>query len=209
MTSIVSPADFVLSGVSLRAAMYLGQPSFEIRMPASAHQDPARERLRGRAYMAWLPKEFHDGAIEVEVASDLASDAPPYARGFVGVSFRIDQALRFENFYLRPVNSLIDDQVRRNHTIQYFAYPDYDFDRLRREAPEAYETYADIDLGRWIHMNIVVAGNRAQLYLDHRERPALIVNDLKLGQNQRGGVGIWIESGTIAHFRNLRVTHAA
>lgn len=83
--------------------------------------------------------------------------------------------------YLRPANSLADDQVRRNHTVRYFAYPDYDFDRLRREAPETYETYADIALGRWIHMRIVVAGNRAQLYLDHKERPALIVNDLKLG----------------------------
>jgi hypothetical protein len=178
-------------------------------MPASAYQDPARERLTGRAYMAWLPVEFGDGAIEVEVASDLASDAPTYARGFVGVSFRIDQIPRFESIYLRPANSLADDQVRRNHTVQYFAYPDYDFDRLRREAPETYETYADIALGRWIHMRIVVAGNRAQLYLDRKERPALIVNDVKLGANQRGGVGIWIESGTVAHFRNLRVTHAS
>jgi len=80
MTSIPSPADFMLSGVSLRAATYLGQPAFEIRMPTSAYQDPARERLMGRAYMAWLPMEFGDGAIEVDVASDLASDAPTYAR---------------------------------------------------------------------------------------------------------------------------------
>jgi len=120
-----------------------------------------------------------------------------------------DQIPRFESLYLRPANSLADDQVRRNHTIQYFAYPDYDFDRLRREAPETYETYADIALGRWIHMRIVVAADRAQLYLDRKERPALIVNDLKLGPNQRGGVGIWIESGTVAYFRNLRVIHAS
>jgi hypothetical protein len=66
-------------------------------MPASAYQDPARERLTGRAYMAWLPVEFGDGAIEVEVASDLASDVPTYARDFVGVSFRIDQIPRFES----------------------------------------------------------------------------------------------------------------
>lgn len=107
-----------------------------------------------------------------------------------------------------PINAVADDQVRRNHTIQYFAYPDYVFDRLRKESPETYETYADISPGRWIHMKIAVAAGRAQLYLDNKERPALLVNDLKLGADQRGGVGIWIESGTIAHFRNLRVTHA-
>ena len=208
MSSIVSSADFLLSGVSLRATTYLGQPAFEMTMPASAYQDPARERLTDRTFMAWLPLEFHNGTIEVEVASDLALDAPFYARGFVGVSFRIDQVSRFENIYLRPTNSLADDQVRRNHTIQYFAYPDYVFDRLRRESPGIYETYADIAPGRWIHMKIVVAGSRARLYLDSKERPALIVNDLKLGSDQRGGVGLWIESGTVAHFRNLQVTHA-
>lgn len=172
MSSIASSADFLLSGVSLRATTYLGQPAFEMKMPASAYQDPARVRLTDRTFMAWLPLEFHNGTIEVEVASDLAPDAPSYARGFVGVSFRIDQVSRFENIYLRPTNSLADDQVRRNHTIQYFAYPDYVFDRLRRESPGIYETYADIAPGRWIHMKIVVAGSRARLYLDSKERPA-------------------------------------
>jgi hypothetical protein len=83
-----------------------------------------------------------------------------------------------------------DDQVRRKHTVQYFAYPDYIFDRLRKESPETYETYADIAPGRWIHVTIVVSRDRAQLYLDDKERPAFLVNGLKLGVNQHGGVGI-------------------
>lgn len=203
-----SASEFRLSGSSLRETTYRGQSAIEMRMPSSAYQDPAKERLTDRTYMAWLPVDFHDGTIEVDIASDLAPDAPAYARGFVGVSFRIDSALRFENIYLRPTNSLADDQVRRNHTVQYFAYPDYVFDRLRKESPETYETYADIASGRWIQVKIVVSGDRAQLYLDDKERPAFLVNGLKLGVDQRGGVGIWIESGTIAHFRNLRVTHA-
>jgi hypothetical protein len=208
VSSTATVRDFRLSGVSLRKSTYQGKPALEIRMPSSAYQDPTKERLTDRNFMAWLPMDFHDGTIEVDTASDLAPDAPSYARGFVGVSFRIDRAGRFENIYLRPTNSLADDQVRRNHTIQYFAYPDYPFDRLRKESPETYETYADIAPGRWIRMRIVVAGSRAQLYLDHHPRPAFLVNDMKLGPDQRGGVGIWIESGTIAHFRNLRVTHA-
>jgi hypothetical protein len=51
-----------------------------------------------------------------------------------------------------------------------------------------------------------VTGRQALLYLDGSRKAALIVKDLKLGANQRGGVGIWLESGTVAHFRNLRVT---
>ena len=197
--------EYKLSGVSLRENTYLGEPAFEIRMPASSYQDPKKEKLADRDFMAWLPVDFRDGSIEVEVASDLAADAPYYARGFVGFAYRIDEAGRFENIYLRPTNSSADDQIRRNHTIQYAAYPDFRFDQLRTQSPEKYETYADISTGRWIHMRLLVKGARAELYLDHSPRAAFIVNDMKLPASQRGGVGIWIESGTVAHFRNLQI----
>jgi hypothetical protein len=207
MTACSSLDDFTLRGVSLAEVTYLGERAFEMAMPSTAFQDPQREQLTDRDYMAWLPIDFNDGTIEVDVASTLAADAPTYARGFVGVSFRIDSENRFENIYLRPLNSTADDQVRRNHTVQYFAFPDHVFDRLRRETPETYETYADIALGRWISMRIRITGDRAELYLDGQPRLAFLVKGLKLGAQQTGGVGIWIESGTVAYFRNLRVTH--
>lgn len=200
--------DFRVSGVHLVEATHQGAPVLEMTMPRSAYQDPTRERLTDRSFMAWLPIEFRDGTIELEISGEQTTDAPDYARGFVGVSFRIDEAGRFENIYLRPANSVADDQVRRNHTVQYFAYPDYPFDRLRREAPERYETYADIAPGRWVRFKLVVAGQTARLYLDGAEKAAFVVNDLKLGATQSGGVGVWIESGTLARFRKLRVTPA-
>jgi hypothetical protein len=36
-------------------------------------------------------------------------------------------------------------------------------------------------------------------------QPSFIVNDIELPREQREEVGIWIESGTIAHFRNLKI----
>jgi len=38
------------------------------------------------------------------------------------------------------------------------------------------------------------------------EQPTLIVNDLKSGALAKGAVALWIGPGTIAHFRNLRVS---
>ncbi|EPJ84696.1 hypothetical protein CFII64_13298 [Pseudomonas sp. CFII64] len=202
-----TPEEFRLSGVSLVEGRYKGESALEIKMPSSSYQDQGRERLLDRDFMAWLPMDFTDGTIEVDVASDLASDAPDYARGFIGVSFRIDAQSRFESIYLRPTNSQADDQERRNHSVQYAGYPDFRFDQLRKESPEQYETYADLELGRWIHMKVVVEGAKARLYLDHAAKPAFLVNDLKYGAGQHGGIGIWIESGTVAHFKNLKVTH--
>ncbi|WP_220446048.1 DUF1080 domain-containing protein [Novosphingobium umbonatum] len=195
-----APSAFRVNGVELAK----DSEGLRLSMPRQYWQDPAREALADRDFMAWLPIDFHNGVIEAEVKAGLAPGAPAFARGFVGLAFRYDGA-RFESFYLRPTNGVADDQVRRNHAVQYAAFPDWRFDRLRRESPERYETAADIAPGRWVHMRIVVTGAQARLYLDHRASPVLIVNDLKLGADLRGGVGLWIETATIAHFRNIKV----
>jgi len=197
---------FNLSGVFLREARHRGRNAFEVRMPSAAYQDPEKEQLTDRTFMAWQPVDFGDGTIEVDLASVIAPDAPPYARGFAGVTFRIDAAMRFEGIYLRPANSRVDDQVRRNHSTQYFSCPDYDFARMRKEAPEKYESYVDIALDEWIHMKIEVRQSQARLYVNRAPQPSLIVSDLKLGAEQRGGVGCWIESGTVAYFSDLKIT---
>jgi len=197
--------EYKLAGVTLARTEYINQSTLEIRMPSGCYQDPKIERLTDRNFMAWLPVDFGDGTIDVDVASELASDAPDYSRGFIGLAYRIDDKGYFENIYLRPINSVSDDQVRRNHTIQYAAYPDFPFDQLRSQFPEKYETYADISTEQWIHMRLKVNGPRVELYLNGCKRPAFLVDDMKLGATQRGGVGIWIESGTVAHFKNFQI----
>lgn len=178
-----------------------------VSMPRRFWQDPAREKLSDRDFMALLPVDFSDGTIEADIKSTVDPEAPSFARGFAGFAFRVADG-RFEKIYLRPTNGIADDQVRRNHSVQYAAYPDFRFDRLRAESPERYETAADIAPGRWIHLKIEVSGAKARLYLDHRTNPVLIVNDLKLGANRHGKVGLWVETGTVAHYRNIRITSA-
>lgn len=151
-------------------------------------------------------ENFSNGTIEVTLLSRLLPDAEAYARGFIGLAFRISKNNdRFESIYLRPTNGRADDQLRRNHSIQYFSYPDYNFDRLRKEAPGQYESYADMALNEWIKMKIVVKGAQARLYLNDNPQPALIVNDLKLGSTNSGAIGLFVDSGTDAFFRDIKV----
>jgi len=150
--------------------------------------------------------DFKDGTIEVKVLSRLLRNAPQLARGFIGVAFRInDNNSKFECIYIRPTNGRADDQVRRNHSIQYFAYPDFKFDRLRKESPEKYESYADMGLLEWIKLKIVVNGQEARLYLNNNKQPSLVVNDLKLG-NSSGGIGLFVDVGTEGYFSDLKVS---
>ena len=151
--------------------------------------------------------DFKDGTIEVKVLSRLLKNAPAYARGFIGVAFHIDPLnSKFEGIYLRPTNGRADDQLRRNHSIQYFSYPDYGFDRLRKEAEGVYESYADMGLNEWITMRIEVKGKQAKLFLNDNKQPSLIVNDLKLGDNVSGGIGLWVDGGTEGYFKDLKIT---
>lgn len=150
--------------------------------------------------------DFKDGTIEVKVLSRLLKTAPPTARGFIGVAFHIDvQNSKFESIYLRPTNGRAEDQLRRNHSIQYFSYPDYKFDRLRKEAEGVYESYADMGLNEWITMRIEVKGKQAKLFLNDNKHPSLIVNELKLGDNISGAIGLWVDNGTEGYFTDLKI----
>jgi len=151
-------------------------------------------------------RTFHNGTIEVDLAGAPAASAGEQARGFVGIAFRAqkDQS-RFEKFYIRPTNGRADDQLRRNHSVQYTSEPVWPWERLRKESPGVYESYADMAAGEWTHLRIVVQGTEAKLYVGaSAAQPCLIVHDLKLGDTE-GAVALWIGPGTEGHFANLKI----
>lgn len=150
--------------------------------------------------------DFGNGIIEVKVLSKLLPNAPSSARGFIGIAFRInDSNSKFEGIYIRPTNGRANDQVRRNHSIQYFSFPDYDFERLRNEAPGEYESYADMALNEWITLKIEVVDAQAKLFINDNKEPSLIVNDLKHGASATGAIGLWVDVGTEGFFSDLKI----
>jgi len=195
-------AQVAARNVSVKAVDYRGSPALEVRRLVSGAAPDIDT-------FAFVPSfDFHNGTIEIEVAGSPLPDAPPGARGFVGVVFRVqtaDGSFATEGIYVRPTNGRAEDQVRRNHSTQYFAYPGYDFARLRRETPGQYESYVDLIPGEWTPMRIEVQDNTAKLFVGDAPQPALIVNDLKHGPDSHGSVGLYVDNGTDGHFRKLRV----
>ena len=149
---------------------------------------------------------FHNGTIEVDLSGKPRAGAPSDARGFVGVAFRVAaDPSKYECVYIRPTNGRADDQVRRNHSTQYISMPEYEWSRLRREAPGQYESYADLVPGKWTKIKIEVSGVRARLSVNDAPQPLRIVNDLKHGDS-KGAVALWIGLGSEAYFANLRIS---
>ena len=105
---------------------------------------------------------------------------------------------------MRFTNGRADEQIRRNHTAQYVSEPEFPWFRLRQENPGEYESYVDIEPNSWTHVRVVVAGAKAQLYVNNAAQPCLIVNDLKLGV-AHGQLALWDGSDTEAYYSNLRI----
>jgi len=183
--------------VKLEPAEYLGKRAVRIVEDG--------EVPNGEAYAVLKNVDFRNGTIEVELAGRPTASAFATARGYVGIAFRLKDS-RFEYIYLRPTNGRVDDQVRRNHSTQYSAFPDFDYARLRTESPEKYESYVDLEPGVWTRCRITVQGATARLFVNGAEQPTLVVTDLKLG-DASGGVALWIGPGTEGYFTGLSVRH--
>lgn len=149
-----------------------------------------------------------DGVIEVDVAGRKGPYAAADDRGFIGIAFRVSGGEeRYEYVYLRPENGRAEDQVRRNHSTQYASHPDFPWPRMRKEFPERYESYVDLEPGVWTRMRVEISGTKARLFVNGASQPTLVVNDLKLGAGE-GGVALWIGAGTEGFFSNLRTSRS-
>src|SRR5213082_2731828 len=171
----------------------IAQTSYKGRSAIQVIAKP--EAANATSYALVKDVSFRDGVIEVDLAGRPAAGAFAAARGFIGIAFRVQSDGHYEYIYLRPTNGRADDQVRRNHSTQYSSYPDFDFARSRKDAPEKYESYVDLEPGVWTHVRIAVQGTSARLFVHGAAQPALVVNDLKLGDSS-GAVALWIGPGT-------------
>lgn len=151
--------------------------------------------------------DFENGMIEVKMLSQVQNPSPfQAAQGFIGLAFRIDENdTAFESIYLRPKVGRSDNQLFRNHTVQYYAYPDFKFETLRKTDPGRYETSAPVDINEWITMRIEVDGPKANLYINDAKYSTFVVDKMK-GKTTHGSVALWVDIGTVGHFKDLKIT---
>lgn len=159
-------------------------------------------------YAKLIDSSFHNGVIEVKMLSRLLKNAPDFARGFIGIAYRINEDdSAFESFYLRPTNGRIDDPVRKNRGCQYFSYPKYTFAYFRDKNITDYEGPADIGLDEWISLKAVIENEQAKFYLNDNKEPVLVVDNMKHGVGKHGAIGFFVDIGTEAYFKDLKITY--
>ncbi len=154
--------------------------------------------------VVWLEgSDFGEGTIEVDIRGrDLLQQS------FVGIAFHRKDEDSYEVVYLRPFNFRSEDPVRRQHAVQYMALPDYRWSRLRKEFPEEFENPVDASLepNDWVPLRVVVKSQTVEIYVGRATSPTLEVR--KLGQHDRGMIGLWADNNSDGAFANLRITPA-
>lgn len=207
---LASAAGLAPHNTSATPVTYAGKRGVRLTVSDSARRSVAQLSINQQAQLETFAviegTDFANGTIEAEIAGAPAPDAAAGARGFVGIAFRLQPDRKtYDAFYLRPTNGRADDQERRNHSTQYISHPDWTWDRMRRETPSRYESYVDLEPGVWTKIRIVVRGDSARLYVHGQLQPTLLVHDVKTGKAARGAVALWINPGTVAHFRDVRI----
>lgn len=158
----------------------------------------------GESYLTLGGTDIQNGEIRARIAADVLPGSPATVRAFAGIGFRASGG-GYEAFYLRMLNGRAENQLQRNHAAQYISHPDHGWARLRRETPGQYESYVDLEPGRWTTVRIVICGANAALYVHGATQPTLTVRDLKRGAQARGTVLLWVGPGTAARFTDVTV----
>jgi hypothetical protein len=200
------PPGATLHRVEATPAEYNGRKAIKVEMPDAAIAAQLGIDVDMPTFVR-IPVDFRNGTIEVDILSRLNGKGPPDARAFIGLSYRITYPeSHFETIYLRPLNGRRKNPPvpRDKRAVQYFAYPDWKFDRLRKEYPDGqYESGADIADDEWIALRLDIDGTRVRVSVNGKDELALV--EAK-GTPVAGGIGLWVGMGTQGYFSNLRVT---
>ena len=143
--------------------------------------------------------EFAEGTLEVDLKGKGMSET-----SFLGLAFSVVDGKTFEAVYFRPFNFLRDDKSYRVRAVQYVAWPDHTWEKLRKGKPGVYESAVKPipDPSGWFHARIEVTKKKVSVWVDDATEPSLVVD--RLSNRKSGKVGLWVDSkeGT---FSNLKI----
>ena len=144
--------------------------------------------------------DFKYGTFEI----DIKGENNP-GRSFVGLAFNISDEDGYEVVYFRPFNFVAEEQIRRDHMVQYVFHPEYTWRKLRTEFPGEFE--AEIidppDPDDWFTARIEVLPDQVLAYLKGEEEPVLKVR--RLTSTRSGKIGLWVGFNSSGRFANVKI----
>ena len=177
------------SSLKLNAFTYVRN---RIRVRESSRFEGKMEMTQsaGRGTCAWLKDlQFTDGTIECDMAGG----------AYLGISFRVIQDDESGDRMSEDVYFRVEGN-ERSGTVQYYPHGRMNQEQLHR--PPYERPIRLINQKEWFHVRVEVSGRQTRVFLDRKEKPVLVINEL-LHEHRTGSVGLRSWGGA---FANLVVT---
>ena len=188
----IAVAFLNFSTVSLAEQYSFDSDSWEIQAEDAAVVDYLGQRaLKIQGGAATLRDvRLANGIIEFDIAVSPR-------RGFAGSSFRIQDTLNFEHFYIRPHQSGNPDANQYNPVFNGLS-------SWQLYHGAGYGVPVEYKYDDWMHVKIAYSELHAEVYIDS-DVPSLLVKELKR-PFAFGGVGVDASNFAPAHFANFEVS---
>jgi hypothetical protein len=150
--------------------------------------------------------EFTEGSLEIDLKGK-----GPHEASFLGLAFNVADGKTFEAVYFRPFNFMregaSEGQTYRSHAVQYVAWPDHTWEKLRKGSQGVYESTVNPvpDPSGWFHVRIEVTKRKVKVWVNDGKQPCLVVD--RLVSHDKGTTGLWVDSKE-GWFRNLRIVQS-
>lgn len=144
---------------------------------------------KGRAYAK--AATMQDGIIEFDIAF-------PQARGFTGVTFRMQDTNNYEEFYLRPHQSGNPDA--NQYTPVYETISSWQLYH-----GEGYGVPIKYKFNEWFHVKLVISGSRGEVFIGDMSKAVLPIPVLKR-EVKSGMLGIYAQADVSVYFANFTYT---
>ena len=144
--------------------------------------------------------QFDTGVIELEIRGE---NNP--GKSFVGVAFNIENDSTFEAVYFRPFNFQSEEQIRREHSVQYICEPKNTWRYLRDNYEGQYEAEfpRQPDPDNWFAVRIKIDESLVTVYDTSNEQELLSVERLRSQKSDR--IGMWTGFNSKGDFRNVKI----
>ena len=144
--------------------------------------------------------DFETGVIEINL---LGENNP--GKSFIGVAFNIQNDSTYEAIYFRPFNFVAEEQIRKEHMVQYIFHPEFGWNRLRTERTGEFE--AEIlnppNPDEWFAATITITPDRVQVHLP--DSPGTVLDVPRLTTPASNKIGYWVGHNSSGRFDNLKV----
>ncbi len=143
---------------------------------------------------------FETGIIDLEIKGENVQ-----GKSFVGIAFNVQNDSTYEAIYFRPFNFLAEEQIRREHSMQYLAHPKNTWFYLRENFEGQYEAEfpRQPNPDDWFKVQVKVDDSSVQVWDPESNTELLKVG--RLDQSKSDKIALWMGFDSKGSFRNLKI----